>query len=69
MDIDPVEFGELRATVNQLSKEVSGLRSDVKLLLANMNTANGLSKGVLSTLMLVASAIGAGLGEVARRLF
>ena len=54
-EIDPVEFGALRAEVSYLKTEVSKLREDIETLLELANK----SKGGMWTGMVIASAIGA----------
>jgi hypothetical protein len=41
MDIDPVEFGELRAQVATLERQVSELRADVRSLVDLANKGRG----------------------------
>ena len=54
-EIDPVEFGALRAEVSYLKTEVTKLREDIETLLELANK----SKGGMWTGMIIASAIGA----------
>ena len=54
-EIDPVEFGALRAEVSYLKTEVSKLREDIETLLELANKG----KGGIWTGMVIASAVGA----------
>lgn len=64
-EIDPVEFGAMRADVQQLKLDVTEMRGDVKNLLEMANTAKGASKGAVWFGRALAGAIGGIAGAVA----
>lgn len=59
-EINPIEFGELRAKVDQLETQVAEMQTDVKALLALANRGRG---GIM-TLWAVGGAITGVLGWI-----